>query len=332
MVIDIYTHIFPAAAYEYMQRLAPDLKDIGKRIASLTFLHDLDGRFREMDAYGDYRQIISMPNPPIEDITTPEQGIEMARAANDAMAALVQKHPDRFPAFVAAMAMHNMDETMPELERAVEQLGARGVQVFTNVAGRPLDDEEFQPLFDRMAGYGLPIWMHPVRTAATKDYESEDISRFEIWTALGWPYATSVAMLRLAYTGLFDRHPGIKIITHHLGGIIPYHEGRMLASFTNLGRRSSGEEDYVGMKNRLRRPMMDYLHMFYGDTAMHGAVNPTRCGIEFFGPGHVVFASDAPFASIPKSIDMMDRIELSDRDRDAIMIGNAERLMKMKLR
>lgn len=331
MIVDIYTHIFPAKAYERMQSMAPALGDIGKRIAGLTFLHDLDGRFREMDAYGDYRQVISMPNPPIEDITTPEQGLELARVANDAMAELVQRHPDRFPAFVAAMAMHDMDGTMKELERAVEQLGARGVQIFSNVGGRPLDDEEFQPLFARMAEYGLPLWLHPVRSAKTKDYEAEDRSRFEVWTALGWPYATSVAMLRLAYTGLFDRHPGIKIITHHLGGIIPYHEGRMLAAFSNLGRRSA-DEDYLGVKNALRRPIMDYLRMFYGDTAMHGAVNPTRCGLEFFGPGHVVFASDAPFALIPKALDMMDRIELSDRDRDSIMVGNAERLMKMSFR
>ena len=331
MIVDIYTHIFPAEAYERMQALAPELKDIGKRIAGVRYLHDLDGRFREMDAYGDYRQVVSMPNPPIEDITAPAQGIELARIANDAMARLVDRHPDRFPAFVAAMAMHDMDATMKELERAVEQLGARGVQVFSNVAGRPLDDPAFEPLFAKMAEYGLPLWLHPVRSAATKDYEAEDRSRFEIWTALGWPYATSVAMLRLAYTGLFDRHPGIKIIAHHLGGIIPYHEGRLLAAFTNLGRRST-DEDYLGMKNALRRPIMDYLHMFYGDTAMHGAVIATRCGLEFFGPGHVVFASDAPFASIPKALDMMDRIALDARERDAIMAGNAERLMKMTLR
>ena len=129
MIIDIYTHIFPASAYEKMTAMSPDMGNIGKRIANMKFLHDLDGRFREMDAYGDYRQIISLPNPPLEDVTTPEQGTEIAKIANDAMADLVDRYPDRFPAFVAAVAMHDMDGAMAELERAIEKLGAKGVQV-----------------------------------------------------------------------------------------------------------------------------------------------------------------------------------------------------------
>ncbi len=140
MIVDIYTHIFPTTAYEKMTEMSADLGNIGKRIANMKFLHDLDGRFREMDSYGDYRQIISLPNPPLEDVTTPEQGTEVAKIANDAMAELVQKHPDRFPAFVAAVAMHDMDGAMAELDRAINKLGAKGVQVFTNVAGRPRKD------------------------------------------------------------------------------------------------------------------------------------------------------------------------------------------------
>ncbi|MBT3198240.1 MAG: amidohydrolase family protein, partial [Gammaproteobacteria bacterium] len=84
---------------------------------------------------------------------------ELARIANDAMAEMVQKHPDRFPAFVASVAMHDMDGALAEIDRAVNDLGAKGVQVFTNVAGRPLDDPKFDPLFKKMWEYGLPVWM-----------------------------------------------------------------------------------------------------------------------------------------------------------------------------
>jgi aminocarboxymuconate-semialdehyde decarboxylase len=328
MIVDIYTHLFPKAAYEKMMEMSPDLGNIGKRIANMKFLHDLDGRFREMDAYGDYRQIISLPNPPIEDVTTPAEGGEIARVANDAMAELVQRHPDRFPAFVAALAMHDMDGAMAELDRAINELGAKGVQVFTNVAGKPLDDPEFAPLFEAMHGYGLPIWLHPARSSETSDYASESLSRFEAWTIMGWPFATSVAMLRLVITGLFDRHPGIKIITHHLGGNIPYHEGRVNNAFANMGRRTVGE-DYVTLRNALRRPALDYFRMFYGDTAMHGAVAPLRCGIEFFTANNVVFASDAPFASMGKCIAAVERLELDPETRHKIHAGNAARLMNM---
>jgi len=328
MIVDIYTHLFPKAAYERMTAMSSDLGNIGKRIANMRFLHDLDDRFREMDTYGDYCQIISMPNPPIEDVTTPKQGAELARIANDEMAALVGKHPDRFPAFVAAVAMHDMDATMEELDRAITQLGAKGVQVFTNVAGKPLDDPQFDPLFRAMANYRLPIWLHPVRTSAETDYPSEKLSRFEAWTIMGWPYATSVAMLRLVITGLFDRYPGIKIITHHMGGNVPFHEGRIDNAFANMGRRTVGE-DYLTLKNALKRPPLDYFRMFYADTAMHGAVAPLRCGLEFFTANNVVFASDAPFASIGKNIAAVERLGLDPVTLAKLHSGNAGRLMRM---
>ncbi len=328
MIVDIYTHVFPKAAYEKMIAMSSDLGNIGKRIANMKFLHDLDGRFREMDSYGDYRQIISLPNPPLEDVTTPAQGTEVAKIANDAMAELVHKHPDRFPAFVASLAMHDMDAAMAELHRAIKDLGAKGVQVFTNVAGKPLDDPEYAPLFEAMHNYGLPIWMHPVRSSADSDYASETLSRFEAWTIMGWPYATSVAMLRLVITGLFDRYPGIKIITHHMGGNIPFHEGRVDNAFANMGRRTA-DEDYLPLKNALRRPPIDYFRMFYGDTAMHGAVAPLRCGLEFFTANNVVFASDAPFASIGKCIAAVERLALEPETERKIHAGNAARLMNM---
>ncbi len=328
MIVDIYTHLFPKAAYERMTEMSSDLGNIGKRIANMRFLHDLDDRFREMDSYGDYRQVISLPNPPLEDVTSPEQGIEIVKIANDAMAELVQKHPDRFPAFVAAVAMHDLEGAMAELDRAINQLGDKGVQVFTNVAGKPLDDPQFEPLFEAMANYRLPIWMHPVRTSKTSDYDTEELSRFEAWTIMGWPYATSVAMLRLVITGLFDRFPGIKIITHHMGGNIPFHEGRVDNAFANMGRRTV-DEDYLPLKNSLRRPPLDYFRMFYADTAMHGAVAPLHCGLEFFTANNVVFASDAPFASIGKCIAAVERLGLDSGTERKIHRDNAARLMNM---
>ena len=217
MYIDIYTHIFPADFYKRMGEIAPSLGNIGKRMQSVAAVHDLDVRFRAMDQFGDYRQIISLPNPPLEDYTTPENGIELARIGNDTMAEMVEKNRARFPGFVAALAMHSMDETMDELHRAVRDLGAVGAQIFTNVGGRPLDHPDFEPVFAAMADYDLPIWMHPARTSDMTDYAAEEKSRFEIWWALGWPYETSVAMVRLVLWGLFDRYPNIKILTLMLG-------------------------------------------------------------------------------------------------------------------
>ena len=330
MFIDIYTHIFPGDFFQQMAKAAPRLENIGKRMQAVKMIHDLDVRFRLMDEFGDYGHVISLPNPPLEDITEPEVGANLARVANDAMAELVRKHPDRFPAFVAALAMHDMDATMVELHRAIGDLGARGVQIFTNIAGEPLDIPKFQPVFDAMAEYDLPIWMHPARAATMADYASEERSRFEMWWCFGWPYETSVAMARLVFSGLFDRHPNIKIITHHMGGMIPFFDGRIGPGMDVLGGRTT-DEDYSEVLSSLKRPHIDYFKMFYADTAMFGTHIGIECGLKFFGMDQVVFSTDCPFAPVKETFESIDRLELEEADKKKLFGGNAARLMKLDI-
>src|SRR5216683_2836800 len=205
-LIDIYCHIFPDRFFQEMTRVAPNLTNIGQRLRNVKKLFDLDLRFREMDDFGDYRQVISLPNPPIEDLAKGPVGQELARIGNDAMAELVQKYPDRFAGFVGAVSLTDVEGSIAETRRAINDLGASGIQVFTSIAGRPLDDPAFRPIFAEMAKLDLPIWLHPGRTAAMTDYAGEPKSRYEMWWCFGWPYDTSVAMSRLVFSGLFDRH------------------------------------------------------------------------------------------------------------------------------
>jgi len=328
-IIDIYTHIFPERFFEEMTRAAPNLENIGKRLRGVTKLFDLDARFREMDQFGDYRQIISLPNPAIEDIAKPGAGLQLARIANDSMAELCRKHPERFPAFAAAICLTDVEGSVAEARRAVKDLGARGVLLYTNIAGQPLDDPKFEPIFAAMAELDLPIWLHPARTASMPDYAAEKKSRFEMWWCFGWPYETSVAMVRMVFAGLFDRYPKLKIITHHLGGMISFYDGRVGPGLKVLGQRTS-DEDYSKILPSLKRPHMDYLRDFYGDTAMFGGgVHATRCGLEFFGTEHVVFATDAPLGPIAPTLDVIKKLELAPADRRKLLCGNAEKLLKM---
>jgi len=181
-----------------------------------------------------------------------------------------------------------------------------------------------------MAKLDLPIWLHPARTAGMSDYAAEPKSRFEMWWCFGWPYDTSVAMSRLVFSGLFDRHPAIKIITHHCGGMIPYFDGRIGAGMEVLGSRTS-DEDYSKILPNLKRPHLDYFRDFYGDTAMFGGKYGIACGLEFFGPDKIVFATDTPLGPIKPTIEAIDRLELDDADRRKIYVGNAEKLLNAKL-
>ena len=335
MTIDIFNHIFPKSYFDRMINLVPNGVDINKRVRAIPCIVDLDERFRIMDRFKEYVQIICLPNPPIETLFSPAISRDMARLANDGLAELVRKYPDRFPGFIASLPMNDPEGLLSEATRAVKDLGAVGVQIFTNVAGRPLTTPETMPLFDLMAKLDRPIWMHPARGADFPDYKGETKSHYEIWWTFGWPYETSVAMAHLVFSGLFDRHPDIKIITHHLGGMIPYFEGRVGPGWDQLGTRTS-DENYTLLLKKLEKRPLDYFRLFYADTALMGAKDATLLGLKFFGSDRVLFASDSPFdpekgsAYIRWTIEIIDSLDIKPSERQAIYEGNARRLLKLK--
>jgi len=332
--IDIFTHIFPASYQAGVARVAPDVKDIGKRMRGIPMLVDLDERFRVMDRFEGYQQVLSIATPPIELFARPADAIDLAKAANDGMAELVGRYPDRFPGFVASLPLNDPDAAARELDRAVGELGARGFQLFSNVCGKPIVAPEFLPLFEAMARFDLPIWLHPYRGAEIPDYQSEDRSEFEIWWTFGWPYETSAAMARLVFAGYFDRFPGLKIITHHMGAMAPYFEGRVGPGWDQLGARTS-DRDYAAVLRGLSKRPIDYFKMFYADTALFGAYDGTVCGLNFFGVDRVLFASDAPFDPekgpmyIRETIGVIDRLPISPDERERIYWRNAVRLLRL---
>ena len=333
-IIDIFNHLFPQTFYDKMMAVAPNHKDIGKRVRNVPVIVDLDLRFKVMDQFEDYVQVICLPNPPLEVLGGPKISAELAKVANDGMADYVAKYPDRFPGFIASLPMNNPDAVVTETQRAIKDLKAVGVQVFSNANGKPLDLPEFKPLFEMMAEYDLPIWIHPARGANFADYLSEDKSKYEIWWTLGWPYETSVAMSRIVFAGYFDQFPNLKIITHHMGGMIPYFEGRVGPGWDQLGSRTS-DEDYTVILKQLKKRPLDYFRLFYADTALFGSVAGTKCGLAFFGADKVLFASDSPFdpekgpAYIRETIKVIAELPISDTDRQKIFEGNAKRLLKL---
>jgi len=335
MKIDIFAHIFPKSYFDKMVSIAPNGKDMHKRVRNVPSIVDLNERFRMMDMFDDYIQMICLGSPPIEVFGPPPASTDMARLANDGMAELVQKYPDRFLSFIASLPMNDPEGLLVEANRAIKQLGAVGVQIFTNVLGRPLTRPETMPLFDLMAELDRPIWMHPARGADFPDYKEEPKSHYEIWWTFGWPYETSVAMAHLVFSGLFDRYPDIKIITHHLGGMIPYFEGRVGPGWDQLGTRTS-DEDYTLLLKKLEKRPLDYFRLFYADTALFGAREATVCGLKFFGANRILFGSDMPFdpekgtAYIRWTIEIIDSLDIKPKERKAIYEGNARRLLKLK--
>ena len=332
--IDAFNHFFPARFFAGVLETPAAAKDMGKRVRGIPALFDLDARLRVVDSFPDYSQVLSLSMPALDRLWGPEHAPEWAKIGNDELAELTATYPDRFPGYAASLPMNAPEAAVKEAERVLAN-GANAIQLHTNVDGAPLDEERFSAVFAAIEKSGKPILLHPIRTREMADYRNEKVSKYEINSVLGWPFETGACLARLVFSGVIDRFPGLKIITHHLGGIIPYFEGRVAHSWDQLGARTS-DEDYAAILKRLKKRPFDYFKDFYGDTALAGARGPTLCGISFFTADHVLFASDCPFdpekgrGYIRDTMAVMDSLDLSRDDKEKICHRNAETLFGLK--
>jgi aminocarboxymuconate-semialdehyde decarboxylase len=329
-IIDAFNHFFPKRYYDALLQSPAAAKDIGKRVRSIPALSDLDLRLRIVEMFDDYSQVLSHGLPPLERLWGPDKSPEMAKIANDGLAEIVAKHPKHFVGWSALLPMNAPAAAAEEAARSLAS-GANAIQLATNANGVPLDAPQFLPVFEVIANSGKPILLHPARTRDMPDYPSETYSKYEICSVLGWPYETGVTLARLVFSGIMDRYPGLKVIAHHLGGVIPYLEGRVGHSFDQLGVRTS-DEDYSRVLKSLKKRPYDYFKDFYGDTAVEGARAATICGLDFFGADHVLFASDCPFDKekgvgyIRATMKVLDSIALANPEREKICWRNAVKL------
>ena len=336
MKIDIYNHVM---SVRYLEMLKQHSKDHGmvKRMANIRVLWDIEARVQMLDRWPDLQQVLSLSLPGPDLVGGADLAAELARIANDDMAAMCAKWPKTFPGFVASLPMSSVPAALDEMDRAINHLGARGVQLLTSVNGRPLDEPEFFPVFERVTEkYGMPIWMHPFRPASRADYPSESKSKYEIWQVLGWPYETSVAMARIVFSGLFDRLPGMRLIIHHCGAMIPFFSGRAETLWAQLGSRTA-DEDYESLLKGMAKRPIEYFKMFYADTVLGGSASALRCGLDFFGADRIVFASDCPFDPeggpmfIREGIRSVEELELGAEEKRKIYYENALKLLNISV-
>jgi len=335
MRIDVATHILPARYFAKLQQI-PGFY-MAKRVKGIPCLFDLDVRFRVMDGFGEYRQVLSIALPSIDRLGPPEATPALARLANDELAELVAAHPDRFAGAFGALPLNNPDASLRELERLAAHPAFFGVQIHSNVAGRPLDERATLQVIEEAARRRMPIFLHPARAASFADYVNETQSLYDLWQIFGWPYETTIAMARLVFTGLFDRHPDAVIITHHLGGMAPHFVGRMNGGFEQFGTRGAeGQTETLPVP--LAHPPAWYFPRFYADTALFGAAHAMRCGLAYFPPERVLFGSDTPFDPeggpryIRDTIADLDESGISADHRRMIDEGNFRRLAAERAR
>ncbi len=331
MRIDIAAHILPTRYFARLQEI-PGFY-MAKRVKGIPCLYDLNVRFRIMDGFADYRQVLSLASPPIDRLGSPQVTPDLARLANEELAGLVGAHPDRFAGAFGGLPLNNPDASLRELDRLASQAAFAGIQIYSNVGGRPLDEPRTLEVIEEAARLRMPIFIHPARNASDlPDYVGEKDSRYDLWQIFGWPYETTIAMARLVFTGLFDRHPDAVIITHHMGAMVPHFAGRIHGGYDQFGTRGA-EHQVETFPIALAHPPAWYFPRFYADTALFGAPHGVRCGLAYFPIDRVLFGTDTPFdvegggRYIRETIAALDESGLSPERRLMVDEGNFRQVL-----
>jgi aminocarboxymuconate-semialdehyde decarboxylase len=331
MKIDIWTHMLSRAYVEHLE--VHGQRRPGAFLMAQRALRDIEFRLRVIDEFGDYRQVLT-PIPGMHVFGSPSPSgpklVEVVRRNNEQMAEMVAAHVDRFAGFVAATPVTEPDAATDEAIRSVRELGALGVQLEEDAINLPLHEDRYDPLFAAMEELRAGVWLHPFRTPATPGSPPET-APFLLWQLFGWTVDTTITISRLIFAGLYDRHPDLKLIAQHGGGLIPHFSGRLevMPAFANLDPSGSLGEAL----GRLKKRPIDYFRMLYVDTAMFGGQHGMRCVVDFFGPERVLFGTDAPFDAqggsyfIPRTIaDIASAID-NETARSAIFEGNASEVL-----
>lgn len=332
MKIDIFPHIIPPHYKEALYKSAPPGFYIQDVIKTLPPLFDLEHRFRIMDKFEGLMQVLTLSSPPPEAIADSKKAVDLARLANDEMAELVLKYPDRFVGAVACLPMNNIDAALTEVDRAVKDLKFRGIQVNTPVNDKPLDSPEFLPIYEKMVQYNLPIWIHPQRPVDFADYKTEKRSKYMIFHVFGWPYETAAAMTRLVFSGVLEKYPTLKFIAHHCGSMVPYLEQRIIGAYDHAEMLRGAK-----YKQGLTKPAIDYFRMFYFDTAIYGSTPGLMCAYAFCGVDHLLFATDFPYDSqlgeryIRQTIQSIEQMDISVSEKRKIFEENARKLLRLAI-
>lgn len=335
MLIDAYTHWSPPS---YLKELLKVKDETAMREAKhVTALSskkhgfmDLGERLRDMDRYGFDAQV-TMVHSIIEPNTFPlpaEENLRLVRLINDDVNNLSEKSEGRIHGIGTIPLMSLNSGGLEEMERAVKDLGLKGFMVPTNSCGVPID--RFESALAMAEKLDVPLYIHPVDTpkGSGRDYETD----YDLMHVIGWPYETGLVWMRLILSGIMEKYQRLNIITHHLGGIIPYLMGRIQESYDSKASKvlNPRGEEYERVYNPL-----DYMKRFYYDTALGGNQPAVKCGTEVVGEDRVLFSTDYPWgpdsgrkrmATYP---DMVSSLGLSEDSTQEIFSGRIIRLLKL---
>jgi len=322
MKIDIQCHCFPEQVIQRLERRTDFPRVVRadgmtKLLVSPTTvwpippgMNDFPLKLEIMDKTGVDVQVLSLNVPGPERLQGPEAD-ELARVAHDALAEAIQHRPDRFWG-IATLGFHDMDASLRELDRAVKTLGFKAVQLFSNLRGKGLDDPFLHPFYARCQEMNLPIFLHPtvpVMEAAAAEYHLNAM--------VGFLFDTTLAALRLIFSGTLEKFPRLTFVLPHVGSTIPYLMGRIdhLSGFLPGGRQ------------HISKAPSEYFKRFYVDSVASYQPAIDYC-YNLVGADRILFGTDYPWVPVELSNALVEGMPISKEEREKIFGGNALRLLR----
>ena len=321
--IDIHSHIIPPSLRDFLikNRRIPKIqrslnqdflwyaRDLKYSVDERMFSTDV--KLAAMKNAGIDMQILSVAMPGV-DFFDHENGLSLARKTNDEISEIVSKYPHDFLG-LATLPLQSVGEAIDELERAVKDLDLRGVEVFSNVAGKTLDDECFLPFYEKVEQLDIPILLHP-----TKPLSYNAMKRYGLVGTVGYLFDTTLAIMEIVLGGILEKNKKLKIILPHCGSTIPYLLGRIDHQF------GINEES----RKKISKLPSEYLKLVYFDTAQAFYKPAFDCCFAFSGKDKLMFGTDDPFANLKKSREFLEST-IEEENKENIFCLNAKKLFKI---
>jgi aminocarboxymuconate-semialdehyde decarboxylase len=282
-------------------------RDHGATIAwTRPDMFDVDHRLGDMRQKGIDMRVLSVSAPNVYPWPANEQ-VAIARHCNDALAKYCGAHPDKFIG-LASLPLADVPASVNEIDRAVNELGLKGVAIGSNVGGLPLNDARFEPLWAKINALRLPVVEHPVFPRDTSD-----MGEFELPLRVGLMFDTTLMAARMIYAGIFERYPDFPFVLAHTGA----------ALIMLLERLDNGYRLFPDCRKYINRLPSEYGKRLYYDTCAFGEA-ALMFAIQAVGVSQMLFGTDDPF--IGSDTSHVQRLSVPQTDKAAILGGNAARL------
>ena len=287
---------------------------MGTKVGTVTEeFFDIEARLDRIKENRVDMQILSTPHPGV-DRFSPDESAEMSRVINDGLAKVVKKYPKNFQA-LAMLPLIDTKLALKELDRAILDLGLKGMCMLTNVAGKTSDSDFLLPVYERAQALGIPIFIHP-----TTPLGAQVMQEWRLAVILGFEFDVMLSATRLAYSGVLERFPELNFVISHLGAGIPFLAGRIDRGY---------HDPTCGIKTK--KPTSEYLKELYCDTVSF--YQPAlMMAYQFYGAERMVLGSDFPLliGDLPGAVPSIEEMDISKEEKEKILGGNVKRLLRLK--